>query len=289
MSSNSRLASPRAQHGTSIIEVMVGLVIGLVVVGAVLFSYLGSGLTGRSQGAVSQMSEDAMAAFSIMSRDIQMAGFSEPNGIVAGGPGTPATFGRLFTGAAIFGCETPITNPSAAGSIACDVGGSTSTHAFEVSFQATPVNSIPNAAGVPTDCMGNGLALSGAIYESSNRYYVTPTAGSLRPELHCASPGNAGQPLVENVEAMKLWFGEADPADPRRAARYVAASSVSDWGRVVSMRMCLLMRSADPVLDADSPASAGYTDCDGVAAVSTDRRLYQAFFSTIALRNRMEF
>ncbi len=275
------------QRGMSIVEIMVSLVIGAVVVAAVLFSYLGSGITGKSQSALAQMNEDATAAFSIMARDIQMAGYSEPNGISASAAGGTATFGRLFTGAAIFGCETAVSAPSATGNMTCSVGGGTTTHAIEVSFQATPVNSIPSSGGTPTDCLGNSLAISGTFYVATNRYYVTPTVATARPELHCASSGNAGQPLVENVEAMKLWFGEADAADPRRAVRYVSAASVVDWGRVISVRMCLLMRSVDPVLDPDDPVAANYTDCDGAVVAITDRRLYQSFFSTVALRNRM--
>jgi type IV pilus assembly protein PilW len=282
------VSSRSRQQGLSIIEVMVSLVIGMVVVSAVLFSYLGSGVTGKSQSAVAQMNEDVMVAFSIMSRDLQMAGFSEPNGItVSGTPGGTATFGRLFTGRAVFGCERPLNSPNATNAVTCSTSGATTTHSIEINYQATPVNSVPNAANVPTDCLGNGLTISGTYYVSSNRYYVTPTAASLRPELHCASSGQAGQPLVENVEAMQLWFGEANAIDPRRAVRYVRASSVGDWGRVISVRICLLMRSAEPVLEADDPVAATYTDCDGNAVTPTDRRLYRAFYSTVALRNRM--
>jgi type IV pilus assembly protein PilW len=286
---NKLIASRRSQRGLSIIEVMVSLVIGMVVVAAVLFSYLGSGITGRSQSALAQMNEDATAAFSIMARDIQMAGFSEPSGVVASAPGGTATFGRVFTGSAIFGCEPPIANAAATGNMTCSTaaGASTATHSIEVSYQATPVNSIPNATGTPTDCLGNALSISGTYYVSTNRYYVDSTTSTLPTELYCSSRGNSGQPLVENVQAMKLWFGEAVAADPRRAVRYVRASDVVDWGLVVSVRMCLLMRSVDPVLDPDDPVAANYTNCEGATVASTDRRLYQAFFSTVALRNRM--
>lgn len=266
---------------------MVSLVIGMVVVSAVLFSYLGSGITGKSQSALAQMNEDVMIAFSVMSRDLQMAGFSEPNGITVSAPGGTATFGRLFTGRAVFGCDRALIAPNATNAVTCSTSGATTTHSIEVNYQATAVNSVPNGAGVPTDCLGNGLSISGTYYISSNRYYVTPTAVSLRPELHCASSGQSGQPLVENVEAMKLWYGEANAIDPRRAVRYIPASSVGDWGRVISVRVCMLMRSAEPVLEADDPVGATYTDCDGVSVTPTDRRMYRAFFSTVALRNRM--
>jgi type IV pilus assembly protein PilW len=280
--------SMRRQRGFSIVEIMVSLVIGMVVVAAVLFTYLGTGTAGRSQTALSQMNEDVMVAFSLLARDLQMAGYSEPNGIVATGGGGTATFGRLFTGRAVFGCETPPVDPKATPGIACSVAGGTVTHIVEINYQATPVNSV-QSGGTPTDCIGNPLTISGTYYVSNNRYYVTPTVATGRPELHCTSAGRPPQPLVENVQAMKLWFGEADAADPRRAVRYVPSSVVADWGRVNSVRICLLMRSAEPVLDSDDPVSAAYTDCEGNLVTPTDRRIYRAFFSTVALRNRIGF
>lgn len=275
------------QRGVSMIELMVSVVIGMFVVGAVLVSYLGSGGTSRLQGSVSQMSEDAQIAFGLMSRDLQMAGYSDISGTTSS-TSTTATFEKLYTGPATFGCSTQFTSPTAAfNSAACVVGGSTATHSIEVNYQATSLNTIPNSGGAPTDCLGNGLSLTSTFYVATNRYYVTTTAGSLRPELHCASASGSAQPLVENVQAMKVWYGEAVAASPKRAVRYVTASSVTDWSYVVSARICLLMRSVEPVLSNED--SLTYTDCDGATQTSSDKRLYRAFFTTVAIRNRVGF
>lgn len=133
------------------------------------------------------------------------------------------------------------------------------------------------------------------FYIASNRYYlktVTYSDNTGRSELHCASKlGNTGQPLVENVEGMKFWYGEANPLDPRQIVRYVTAANVkdlgTDFGYVVSVRVCLLMRSTEAVLTAED--SATFLDCDSVSQTSPDRHAYRAYFTTTALRNKMTF
>ncbi len=53
-------------HGLSLVEVMVSLVIGLVVVGAVLVSYIASGKTSAQQAAYAEMNENAQLGLSLL-------------------------------------------------------------------------------------------------------------------------------------------------------------------------------------------------------------------------------
>lgn len=286
------------QRGASLIEIMVSLVIGLFVVGAVMTTYLGTGTSGRQQSAASQMTEDAMIAFTLVGRDIQIAGSTDVNSIVATAGGGTAVFARpAVLARPIFGCEGSFTTATAAVTAATCAAG-TASHAIEVSYQATTRTAAVTSGGLTTDCLGNTLSSTnvvgfGTLTFTSNRYYVD--SGTGRPELYCASQdaaGSGGQPIVENVEFLKFWYGVApawNSSDPstRRAVRYVTASNVADWNTVVSVRMCVLIRSADAVLTGED--SASYTDCDNTTQSSTDRRLRRAFFSTVALRNKVGF
>ncbi|MDP1566007.1 MAG: PilW family protein, partial [Polaromonas sp.] len=155
-----------------------------------------------------------------------------------------------------------------------------------------------HSSGVPSDCLGASLTDQSAgppappIYIARNRYYLATSALG-RSELHCASnkAASTGGALVDNVEGMKIWYGEANPADPRQIARYVSAANIkdlgADFGFVVSVRVCFLMRSAEPVLTAEDPAT--YRDCDSVTQNSADRFARRAYFSTTALRNKITF
>jgi len=268
-------------QGLSLVEVMVSLVIGLVVVGAVLVSYITAGTTGRQQAAYAEMNENAQLALTLIARDLLLAGFSAPLGVAADG----LSFTRTYASRPVFGCRTGFAAPATTGAVACALSGS---DALEVVYQADAANSVPTASGVPTDCLGNGLADAGGFYLAYNRYYLA-TSSSGRSEMHCASrQGAGGQPLVDNVEGMTVWYGEANAASPRAVARYVRANAVSDWGLVLSVRVCLLMRSSESVL-ANSEDTVTYLDCDSAQQTSADGFVRRAFFSTTTLRNKMAF
>jgi len=63
-----RLTNRSRNRGVSIIEILVSLVIGLIVVGAVLVSYLGSGKTSKVQAAYAEMNESAQIAITLLNR-----------------------------------------------------------------------------------------------------------------------------------------------------------------------------------------------------------------------------
>lgn len=70
--------SPQRHHikGVSLIELMIAMAIGLVLVAAIGFTYLGAKNSFRSQQASSAMQENARYAFEFMGNDIRMAGFT---------------------------------------------------------------------------------------------------------------------------------------------------------------------------------------------------------------------
>ncbi len=292
-----RIKGARRQHGLSLIEVLISMVIGLVVVGAVLVSYISSGQTNRLQAAYSQMNEDAQIGLHILSRDLLLAGYAQPTGLDT----TTFEFGRTYPGRPVFGCDTGIVytpGPAWPGTVDCAAGPG--TPALEVIYEADLTNTVPTAGNVPSDCLGNQLRpIAGTLvgppsidyYHTYNRYYLAVNNLG-RSELHCASrtqnaAGNAvpGQPLVDNVEAMRIWYGEANLVNRRQIVRYVTAADVADWGLVVSVRVCLLMRSAEVALTGEDPRN--YLDCDSAAQISADGRARRAYFTTTALRNKM--
>ncbi|MDW5443224.1 PilW family protein [Polaromonas sp. SM01] len=281
-------------RGLSLIELLISLVIGLVVVGAVLVSIIGSSKAGRFQSAYAGMNEDAQIGLSILSRDLQMAGYAQPTALTSSGGASPTfslTSNTLGVGAFIFGCDTGFANPRAA-NLVC---GASATPAFEVAYEADADNTVLTAGGVPSDCLGTSIPV-GPPYVARNRYFISAGASG-RPELYCASNNAAGsaQPLIENIENMKVWYGLSVLASPTQVVRYVTATDIAalgavpaaaEWGQVISVRVCLLVRSAEPVLNAGDDTLT-YLDCDSVASASNDRFLRRAYFTTASLRVRM--
>jgi len=97
------------------------------------------------------------------------------------------------------------------------------------------------------------------------------------------------QELVEGVEGMQIKYG-VDTSGDLEADTYVTADAVTDWTKVVSINIAILVRSVDEngtEIDRKSYALLGGTTASGGATYGpfNDRRQRQIFSTTIAVRN----
>lgn len=281
----------RRNRGYTLIELTVAVLIGLTVTAAVLALYAESKRTMRVQAMHAELEENAALALALLSRELQFAGYAQPVGVTQQG-GFPR-FVRSHVERPVFGCERGLNSTTQRSQTApwdasvCKTAGD-EDHVIEIVYEADAVNTLPassTAGAAPTNCLGAALPKNEAGRAiARNRYYVAPsTAG--RFELHCAgAQGAPGQPLADHVEVMKLWYGEADADDPKQIVRYVTASGVTNWQRVLGVRVCLLMRSSERLPAEDAPE---HLDCDGNPQTAADRYLRRAYTMTVALRNKV--
>jgi type IV pilus assembly protein PilW len=266
----------RLQRGFSLIELMISIVIGMVVVGAVFATYLSVGTGSRNSRAMAQMTEDVSLAMNILRSHIAMAGFSTPTGVGPGG-----RFTKRYNDMAIKGCSSAFTSTDPAIDVlACSGAGEDS---IAVVFEADERTAI-QSGGNFLDCLGNSIPVDGlGRFLSYSRFYVS------NGQLYCRGPGNnAGQALVENIQEMKIWYGVASAGAANQVAYYSRAGNAGemnndDFNRTVSARICLVATTENEVLD----NATSYTDCEGNDVMPDDRRLYRAFTQTIVLQNRM--
>lgn len=276
----------RGMKGITLIELMISMVIGLVVVGAVIVTFVDSGKVSRYQSALGQMNQDAQVALNLLSREVQLAGYVSP-------------VQSLGTTPPLFGCDgtagtVPFTNPAATGALTCGDATGTTVSALEVVYEADLYNTVVASGSVPSDCLGNGF--SATPYIVRNRYFIdTGPAG--RPELYCASNLSAKQPLLENVDDLQIWYGIVAAAAPNQVIRYARAGKdaastgtvnelgTAEWNNVMSVRICLLMRSAEPILTSEDPST--YKDCSGTDQTTTGKYLRRAYFTTATVRAKM--
>ena len=111
-------------RGLSLIELMISMVIGLLLMIAIVSTYLGASTAGRVADAQSRMGDDAQTALSILAQQLRMAGDNpkQPNYTNAV-PRNPAFPVGSF---AIRGCDGSFTNVAAAatiGALTCGGGG----------------------------------------------------------------------------------------------------------------------------------------------------------------------
>lgn len=300
-----------AQTGFTLIELMISLAIGLLVLASVSMVYVSASRTTRTSEMETQLNEDGVIALSIIQQQIQMAGYSSYTKV--GSADKPN-----FTKAGVRGCSASAFagtykafNSLTASDCAAVVDDG---DAVIVRYEADKVNTIVTASDEPTNCLiakafkqASEADATKDIYLAENRFFVKISGTSSgKPELRCAATSGSAtslsyqnQPLLENVERMQLEYGVAatNAADDMQVVAYrsaaeidtlYAAEAVDDrWKRVVSVKICLLMRSADPMKDI--AATASYIDCDGTKKTLTtpDGYLRRSFMTTAALRSRL--
>ena len=285
MTAGKTFVSPGSSRGLSMVEMLVALVIGMVIIAAVLVSYIGSGTSGRNSSALSEMTENASVALGVMRNYIAMADYGAPTGVNSSG------VTQAYTGRAVFGCDggefkadtltalnamTKATN--------CDTTGS---DAIGIAYQADAANTMTTlVSGVPTptDCLGQTLSLSGGIYLNEARFFVEDG------QLYCRGSGDLtnARPLVDNINDLQVSYGlgGTTTATAKQVVQYLNASDVDTagaWGRVLNVRICVVVRSTDQVQDSTGTA---YRDCSFAEQTPNDRFMYRAFTSTVVLHNR---
>ena len=289
-----------AAAGFTLIEMMVALAIGLAVIGALIAAYLASFSSGRHSDALVQMTEDATLALNVMRQQVAQAGFSQPHGVGEGGLVLHA-----FPG--IVGCEAaPFVDLQSGILVAANCGRTdpdpSAPDALEVAYESSVLpakasNGILGGSGnqQPLDCLGNSFpkthdnATGDDYWLNDSKFYVS--GGS----LYCHGPGNAaGAALVQNVETLQVTYGmAAGPAGSPRSSQVsyydVAPPPGSPlWADVVSVKLCVQVRSAGRVLDKGVTATLGnWVDCANAQRASSDGYMRRTFMTTLVLQNKL--
>lgn len=251
---------------------MVSLTIGLVIIVAALSAYSGAASANKMVEAQTVMNEDGQAALSILSQQIHMAGYTS---------GTPVI--------AIRGCDSTFTNVTTTnieiGALSCTTNDA-SPDSVAVRYEADKYNTIESGNSKPTDCLGNDLAVSAGKYYAENRFYLATPAGRTSKSLYCK--GNAAdtpQALIENVEDFQLLYGLAKTAGDQKVAGYVKASEIANWGLVLTVRLCVVIKSEQTVLP--DKKSSPYKNCTGTLTDPKDLYLRHAYNTSVVLRSRL--
>ncbi|WP_054341852.1 PilW family protein [Neptunomonas antarctica] len=223
----------RGQGGFSLIELMIALVLGLIIVGAVINAFLAMSQTYKVQDALSRAQESGRFALELVSQELRMAGFTD-------------TAQRALIGYPQVTAQASL--PSAVDDQVNDAVTS------EMLF-------------IDTHDSGGGLAL-----------YVAPDGQSGISTLYAGT-----QALVEGVASIIFSYG-LDTNNDFQVDRFAPSSTVGiDWTQVVAVRVWILAVGGERgAVDTAQTLAAPFAAVD-----TSDRRLYQAFATTIALRNAL--
>lgn len=258
-----------AQRGVTLVELMVGLAIGLMVIavamGALMFS---RGISGTVSDA-SNIQQQAAYVMRLMGQQLRQAGSLYLDlGLADDGNGDAAAVSSFRL-----------------------VG--TDDNAIESDSGAMTVSYIgykePNFAGIDSsiarDCLGGPATFpSGETITSiENTFQLSGT------QLRCNN-----QPIAEKIANFQVRYLKQDQsASGNPSIEYVAAAAINEgeWGRVQGVEICLVLYGTEAI-EMPADGSSTYRDCDDsaidMAALTGDRarRMHIRFRNVFQLRSQ---
>lgn len=295
--SMSRHRSVRRLHrGVTLIELMVGLTIGLLLVIIASAIYLYSKQSYSAATETSQMEENGRFALDLLKKYVQSAGFAMVDRD-APGPSLPLD-GKLA------GCDYGYTNASAPTSLAdlaCRTATPTGERPSASLFTRFETDLFASGSGKRQgfDCTNDEaarkvLATGITTYEVRSYFFIskvtvqTPGGTKSMGQLSCVSDAtedNAGvagtvslhvQPLVPGIEQLQVTYIS-------KAGKTVARPTTdAAWQDVAAVELCVLART---VQTSGNDTGTQYKDCYGTDITADPKESYRRLRQTVALRN----
>ncbi|ABM38210.1 PilW family protein [Polaromonas naphthalenivorans] len=265
--------SKRFQRGFSLMELMVGLTIGLLVVVAALGSFLYTQISSGVVGDSARLQQEADNTFRILGFQIQQAGAinlgqstTDPDRVI---------FSSAFTG------FDPTTTGATAGqifSIHGLEGASNAPDTLRVSYQ--------DGNGTTHDCLGNTLLTSNTWNNARRNIRMDNqfTVDTAKKELNCAGATAAGaQPIADGVEDFQVTYGVQTVAGGVLQYQFYTADLVPDWTNIQAVTVCLQFIGENR---GNPQPGLVVTGCRG-QTVTNDGLLRKVFRRTYSLRNAL--
>ncbi|MFM9923117.1 PilW family protein [Variovorax sp. H27-G14] len=315
----------RPVRGFTLIELMISLAIGLLILAAGMAMYAGSSRGSLASQLETQMNEDAILALNLVQQQLKQAGYSRQvvpaNGATVmnnyAGPAVRGCDGGFVDASLAFDRLT-CTKGAGSDAIAIRYEATVDNTMPTAGTTPLPTNCVGNAISPVSDSQASPPpTVTAPRYALADNRYAITDAGTL-PMLSCRgsekkTAGNAigdSQPLLSNVESMQILYGVASRPSAELAAaydpmrhqivKYLTATQLDAepstavlpdltedrWARVLSVRVCLVMRSDQPLKDAPA-GGALYKDCSNVDQTGTGGYLRRSYVTTVLLRNRV--
>lgn len=273
------------QKGFSLVELMIALVLGLVISGAVMQTMISTRVTNSLNQAVAQVQEAGRFVMLRLSRDIMEAGRFDQ--IISR---VDVTVDNLVEAAFIQ--NRPV-------GLAGDYIGSPVLGASQ-GLNGANDDLVINLLG-NEDCTGNRFGypadtefhVVNKYYVADNHLYCTGFDGRVLRGLRSPVGSPRAVILMDNVESFQVQYGVTDTANTSQgqAVRYVTASELSALRalnqQVVAIRIGVMLRS-DGAQVTNMPvhklAVLNETPLD-----TDDSHYFQVFTQTLALRNMKNF
>lgn len=288
----------QAQRGVTLIELLVGITIGLLTIAVAMGALMVSrGISGTVSDA-SEIQQQAAYAFRVIGQQLRQAGSLKLklSATKVEGDTTPP----LVSEPVAF--ETDYSDGVNTFTLAADTlsgldAPGTGEYKLTVGYRnySEPVYISASEASLQRNCLGGHG--SSALVINEFVLFVDPDDATRR-ELRCrANRDNTQlQPIIRNVADFQVRYlmqSAAGTGSPN--LRYVSAATVgapgsAAWAQVFGVEVCLVLYGNEPI---DLPAGTSYVGCDGVTAIDVttlsaprNRRMHMVFRNVYQLRSQ---
>ena len=275
----------KGEAGLSLVELLVGIAIGLMVVLAATGTLVLNRTSSNTISDTAAITAQASNALRQMAYLLRQTGAMESTATpdTAALPAAQQTFDLATFGAAPPGAAFahPVT-----GTITGIITGRNNLTASGLTYDELTFVFSSRGAAVSRDCLGNQAAAMNA--DLPNRFFLqadNPGAAvseTNRPNLMCQGlSANPAQPVARNVEDLQIQYlvDQGATQQWRNAAQVQAAGA---WNQVTALELCLLLRGE---VNHGASLTGNYTNCNGVVTAH-DRFWRVAMRQTVQLRNR---
>lgn len=295
------LALGSAQRGMTLIELLVGIAIGLLVVAVAGVALMTSrGVTGTVSDT-SNINQQAAYAMRVIGLQVRQAGSLRLNlnpgeANSANAAAAPVAFEKSAdaSGGNAF-------DLSAAG-IANILNGTDDTltlgyrrYLERVFSDTKEISLMRNCVGGPADYNPPSSTTPTPDERFESQFsFIPPNDGTgEKGHLRCGGNGTLPQPLIDSVANFQLRYlvqtaGGSALGDP--TLEYVNAAAITNWGQVQAVEVCLVLYGSEAI---DLPAGSSYLDCDGSTAVDLTaltgqrrNRMHRVFRNVFQLRSQ---
>lgn len=263
------------QQGVTLVELMVGVTIGMLVVAVAMGAVFISRGASTTVSEAAQLQQQASYAFRVLGQQIRQAGSLELDLDAETNQGTSTTLSAGTKVAfledydqwseIINGVETPDSTQ-----FALTVG--------HQNYAELLGNTAGDVGSQFRDCLGAGGTPTGGAYPSIiSRFSVRNQA------LVCSGTAGQAQPIIQNVADFQVrYFIQSGAATGNPRIARVAASAVTDWADVVAVEVCLDMVGTQV---SDVPNDSRYRNCQDQSAPYGDR-IHQVYRNVFQLRSQ---
>jgi type IV pilus assembly protein PilW len=234
----------RHQRGASLVELLVGLAIGLMVIAAAIGTLVISRATSRGVNDQVELQQQANTALRIMALQVRQTNGRE---VIVLGPGT-----TNFSNEPIF----PIAGATA--SIVAFPRSAFGDDDVGLSYADIGPLNPPWVTARSQDCLGdsNTPATTPAGTPVASRFFV------VNNQLMCRGTANAlAQPLVADVQRFRVLYLVQTALVAPFQYQYFTQATLPVGSSIVGLEVCLEL--ASPVRPTGDVPAGTYNDCDG--------------------------